>query len=93
MKGNLGGIRKDILVRYDVSILEIKSTRFAGRPDVGFERNRSTEDDSRVFDPNSRRIVALQPQSHVQPQGLQHARPPRPSPTPAVHPNSCPLSQ
>ena len=25
--------------------------------------------------------------------GLQHARPPCPSPTPGVHPNSCPLSQ
>ena len=27
------------------------------------------------------------------PHGLQHARSPCPSPTPAVHPNSCPLSQ
>ena len=27
------------------------------------------------------------------PHGLQHARPPCPSPTPRVHPNSCPLSQ
>ena len=27
------------------------------------------------------------------PHGLQHARPPCPSPTPGVHPNSCPLSQ
>ena len=26
------------------------------------------------------------------PHGLQHARPPCPSPTPGVHPNSCPLS-
>ena len=26
------------------------------------------------------------------PQGLQHARPPCPSPTPGVYPNSCPLS-
>ena len=25
--------------------------------------------------------------------GLQHARPPCPSPTPGIHPNSCPLSQ
>ena len=25
------------------------------------------------------------------PHGPQHARPPRPSPTPGVHPNSCPL--
>ena len=25
--------------------------------------------------------------------GLQHSRPPCPSPTPRVHPNSCPLSQ
>ena len=27
------------------------------------------------------------------PRGLQHARPPCPSPTPGVHPNSCPLSR
>ena len=27
------------------------------------------------------------------PHELQYARPPRPSPTPRVHPNSCPLSQ
>ena len=27
------------------------------------------------------------------PHGLQHARPPCPSPTPGVYPNSCPLSQ
>ena len=27
------------------------------------------------------------------PHGLQHARPPRPSPTPGVHSNSCPLSR
>ena len=29
----------------------------------------------------------------LQPQGLQHARPPCPSPTPGVHPDSRPLSQ
>ena len=29
----------------------------------------------------------------LQPRGLQHARPPRPSPTPRVYSNSCPLSQ
>ena len=29
----------------------------------------------------------------LQPCGLQHARPPCPSPTPKVYPNSCPLSQ
>ena len=29
----------------------------------------------------------------LRPHGLQHARPPCPSPTPRVHPNSCPLSQ
>ena len=29
----------------------------------------------------------------VRPHGLQHARPPCPSPTPRVYPNSCPLSQ
>ena len=29
----------------------------------------------------------------VRPHGLQHARPPCPSPTPGVYPNSCPSSQ
>ena len=29
----------------------------------------------------------------LRPQELQHVRPPCPSPTPRVHPNSCPLSQ
>jgi len=29
----------------------------------------------------------------LQPHGLQHTRPPCPSPTPGVYPNSCPLSQ
>ena len=29
----------------------------------------------------------------LQPHGLQHARPPCPSPTPGIYPNSCPLSQ
>ena len=29
----------------------------------------------------------------LQPHGLQHARPPCPSPTPGVHSDSCPLSQ
>ena len=28
----------------------------------------------------------------LRPHGLQHARPPRPSPNPGVYPNSCPLS-
>ena len=31
--------------------------------------------------------------SSLQPHGLQHTRPPCPSPTPGVYPNSCPLSQ
>ena len=31
--------------------------------------------------------------SSLWPHGLQHARPPCPSPTPRVYPNSCPLSQ
>ena len=29
----------------------------------------------------------------LRPHGLQHTRPPSPSPAPGVHPNSCPLSQ
>ena len=37
---------------------------------------------------------SVQSLSHVcfQPHGLQHARPPSPSPTPRVYSNSCPLS-
>ena len=31
--------------------------------------------------------------SSLWPQGLQHARPPCPSPTPSVYSNSCPLNQ
>ena len=42
-------------------------------------------------------ISSVQLLSHVQqrvrPHGLQHARPPCPSPTPRVYSNSCPLSQ
>ena len=30
---------------------------------------------------------------YLQPHGLQYARPPHPSPTPRVYPNSCPLSR
>ena len=54
--GNPGGIRKNIPVRYDGSVLETKSTRFANRLDIGFERKRSTKHDSKVFDLNSSRI-------------------------------------
>ena len=37
---------------------------------------------------------SLQPHGLLlQPQGLQHTRPPCPSPTPGVYSNSCPLSQ
>ena len=31
--------------------------------------------------------------NYLQPHGLQHTRPPCPSPTPRVYSNSCPLSQ
>ena len=37
----------------------------------------------------SRSIVS----NSLRPHGLQHARPPCPSPTPGVYPNSCPLSR
>ena len=37
----------------------------------------------------SRQVVS----NSLQPHGLQHARPPCPSPTPRVYSNSCPLSQ
>ena len=38
-------------------------------------------------------VASVQSFSHVRPHGLQHARPPCPSPTPAACSNSCPLSQ
>ena len=37
----------------------------------------------------SRSVVS----NSLQPHGLQHARPPCPSPSPGVYPNSCPLNQ
>ena len=40
--------------------------------------------------------LSVQSLSYVwlfQPHGPQHTRPPSPSPTPGVHPNSCPLSR
>ena len=43
-------------------------------------------------------VSQLYPERHsvvsnsLRPHGLQHARPPCPSPTPGVYPNSCPLS-
>ena len=37
----------------------------------------------------SRSVVS----DYLRPHELQHAKPPCPSPTPGVHPNSCPLSQ
>ena len=43
---------------------------------------------------NPRRNMPVQLSlSYVQQFGLQHARPPCPSPTPSVYSNSCPLSQ
>ena len=45
---------------------------------------------------NAHRFSSVQSLSRVQllcPHGLQHARPPCPSPTPGVHSNSCPSSQ
>ena len=41
------------------------------------------------FSQFSRSVVS----DSLQPQGLQHTRPPCPSPTPGVYPNSCPLSR
>ena len=41
------------------------------------------------FRQSSRSVVS----DSLQPHGLQHARPPCPSPTPRVHSNPCPLSQ
>ena len=42
-----------------------------------------------VFVQFSRSVVS----DSLRPRGLQHARPPYPSPTPRVHPNPCPSSQ
>ena len=44
---------------------------------------------SHVSDQISRSVVSDSLQLHE----MQHARPPCPSPTPAVHPNPCPLSR
>ena len=44
-----------------------------------------------ISNPQFSRVTQLCPT--LQPHELQHARPPCPSPTPGVHPNSCPLSQ
>ena len=38
-------------------------------------------------------VQSLSPVQLLWPHGLQHARPPCPSPTPGIYPNSCPLSQ
>ena len=43
-----------------------------------------------IFSVQFRRSVVS---NSLQPHELQHARPPYPSPTPRVYPNSCPLSQ
>ena len=42
-----------------------------------------------IFSSVSRSVMS----DSLQPHELQHARPPCPSPTPGVHPNSCPLSR
>ena len=42
---------------------------------------------------NSSQFSRLVVSSSLQPPGLQHARPPCPSPTPGVYSNSCPLSR
>ena len=52
---------------------------------VPYFRDEETQFSSVQF---SRSVVS----DPLRPYGLQHARPPCPSPTPGVHPNSCPLS-
>ena len=52
---------------------------------VPYFRDEETQFSSVQF---SRSVVS----DPLRPHGLQHARPPCPSPTPGVHPNSCPLS-
>ena len=42
---------------------------------------------------NSVQISCSVVSDSLRPHGLQHTRPPCPSPTPRVYPNSCPLSQ
>ena len=44
---------------------------------------------NRIFSPFSCSVVY----NSLRPHGLQHARPPYPSPTPGVYSNSCPLSR
>ena len=45
-----------------------------------------------IFSSNSVQFSCSVVSDSLQPHELQHARPPCPSPTPEVHPNSCPLS-
>ena len=49
--------------------------------------------DSLPSEPSSVQFSRSVVSNSLRPHGLQHARPPCPSPTPRVHSNSCPLSQ
>ena len=52
------------------------------------DTNELTYKNKNQFSSFSRSVMS----DSLQPHGLQHARPPCPSPTPGVHPNPCPLS-
>ena len=48
---------------------------------------------SSALPPNAQIVVVVQSPSCLRPHGLQHTRPPCPSPSPKVCPSSCPLHQ
>ena len=50
-----------------------------------------TDERTKKFSSLTQSCPTLQPHG-LRPHGLQHARPPCPSPTPRLHPNSCPSS-
>ena len=64
-------------------------------PNMEKEKVNQVQEAQRVpYRINPRRNMPVQLSlSYVQQFGLQHARPPCPSPTPSVYSNSCPLSQ
>ena len=77
---------------YDKIFEEIVVENF---PNMAKEITNQVQEAERVpYRINPRRNMPVQLSlSYVQQFGLQHARPPCPSPTPSVYSNSCPLSQ
>ena len=67
------------------------------KAESALENMQNNEEKTRIY-PFSTQFSSVQfslsvMSNSLQPHELQHARPPCPSPTPGVHPNSCPSSQ